>query len=60
MAQGIYVASAEPLCFKSNIVLGMMELLRSQTHKVGFFKPVVMDARHDATIHLLSNFIVSV
>jgi len=55
MAQGIYVASAEPLCFKSNIVLGMMELLRSQTHKVGFFKPVVMDARHDATIHLITN-----
>ena len=55
MAKGIYVASAEPLSYKSIVVLGMMELLCNQDLRVCFFKPVVAnDAEHDPTIRLIS------
>jgi phosphate acetyltransferase len=55
MAKGIYVASAEPLSDKSIVVLGMMELLSNQTQKVGFFKPVVRDAKSDPSINLIQS-----
>jgi len=56
MAQGIYVASAEPRTHKPIVVLGLMELLWNQTQKVGFFKPVVRDRdTQDPTIRLITS-----
>lgn len=56
MAQGIYVASAEPQTDKAIVVLGMMELLWHQTQKVGFFKPIIKDdVDRDPMIHLVKS-----
>ncbi len=54
MAQGIYVASGEPMTDKAIAVLGMMELLWNQTQRVGFFKPVVQSIiERDPQIYLI-------
>ncbi len=56
MAQGIYVASAEPQTDKAIVVLGMIELLWHQTMKVGFFKPIIRDeVDRDPMIHLVKS-----
>jgi phosphate acetyltransferase len=56
MAQGIYIASAEPKTYKGIVVLGMMELLWNQTQRVGFFKPVLRDEDvTDPTMHLIQS-----
>jgi len=51
----IYIAGAEPHSGKSIIVLGMMEMLRAMTPKVGFFRPVILENNgRDPLIHLIS------
>jgi len=51
----IYIAGAEPRSGKSIIVLGMMEMLRAITPKVGFFRPVIRENNgHDPLLHLIS------
>jgi phosphate acetyltransferase len=51
----IYIAGAEPRSGKSLIVLGMMEMLRAMTPKVGFFRPVILENNgRDPLIHLIS------
>ena len=55
MFQSIYIAGAEPRSGKSLIVLGMMEMLRAMTPKVGFFRPVIVENNgRDPLIHLIS------
>ncbi|MEB4589897.1 phosphate acetyltransferase [Candidatus Thiothrix sp. Deng01] len=55
MFHSIYIAGAEPRSGKSIIVLGMMEMLRAMTPRVGFFRPVVKENNgHDPLIHLIS------
>ncbi len=55
MFQSIYIAGAESRSGKSLIVLGMMEMLRAMTPKVGFFRPVVTENNgRDPLIHLIS------
>ncbi|HPQ94176.1 MAG TPA: phosphate acetyltransferase [Thiolinea sp.] len=55
MFHSIYIAGAEPRSGKSIIVLGMMEMLRAMTPRVGFFRPVIRENNgHDALIHLVS------
>lgn len=55
MFHSIYIAGAEPRSGKSIIVLGMMEMLRAMTPKVGFFRPVIKENNgHDPLIHLIS------
>lgn len=41
MTQNIYVAGAEASSGKSVVALGLMELLSTQTNRLGFFRPVV-------------------
>ncbi len=56
MAKGIYVASAEPRVDKIIVILGMMELLWNQAHRVGFFKPIIQETvGPDPTIHLIKS-----
>jgi phosphate acetyltransferase len=55
MAKGIYIASAEPLSDKSIVILGMMELLWSRTHKVSFFRPIVEKIDGDPHIKLVAS-----
>lgn len=55
MFHSIYIAGAEPRSGKSLIVLGMMEMLRAMTPKVGFFRPVILENNgRDPLIHLIS------
>lgn len=55
MFHSIYIAGAEPRSGKSIVVLGMMEMLRAMTPKVGFFRPVIKENNgHDPLIHLIS------
>lgn len=55
MFHSIYIAGAEPRSGKSIIVLGMMEMLRAMTPKVGFFRPVIPENNgRDPLIHLIS------
>ncbi|MCG8426581.1 MAG: phosphate acetyltransferase [Chromatiales bacterium] len=55
MFRSVYIAGAEPGSGKSIVVLGMMEMLKSLTEKVGFFRPVVPEnGGKDALIHLIS------
>ncbi|SEA73191.1 phosphate acetyltransferase [Thiothrix caldifontis] len=55
MFHSIYIAGAEPHSGKSIIVLGMMEMLRAMTPKVGFFRPVIRENNgRDPLIHLIS------
>ena len=56
MFHSIYIAGAEAHSGKSIIVLGMMEMLKAMTPKVGFFRPVVkQEDGSDPLIHLISN-----
>ena len=41
MTQNIYVAGAEAKSGKSVVALGLMELLSTQTNRLGFFRPVI-------------------
>ena len=55
MFHSIYIAGAEPHSGKSIIVLGMMEMLRAMTPKVGFFRPVILENNgRNPLIHLIS------
>ncbi|PID48792.1 MAG: phosphate acetyltransferase [Proteobacteria bacterium] len=55
MFQSIYIAGAEPRSGKSIIVLGMMEMMRAITPKVGFFRPVITENNgRDPLIHLIA------
>lgn len=55
MFHHIYIAGAEPGSGKSLVVLGMMEMLRAMTPKVGFFRPVILENNgRDPLIHLIS------
>ncbi|MEN9501503.1 MAG: phosphate acetyltransferase [Pseudomonadota bacterium] len=55
MFHSIYIAGAEPRSGKSLIVLGMMEMLRAMTPKVGFFRPVIVENNgRDPLTHLIA------
>ena len=55
MFRSIYIAGAEPGSGKSIVVLGMMEMLKSLTDKVGFFRPVITEnGGKDSLIHLIA------
>ena len=55
MFHSIYIAGAEPRSGKSIVVLGMMEMLRAITPKVGFFRPLITENNgKDPLIHLVS------
>ncbi len=55
MFHSIYIAGAEPRSGKSLVVLGMMEMLRAMTPKVGFFRPVIVENNgRDPLIHLIA------
>ncbi len=56
MSQGIYITSGEPRSGKSVVVLGIMEMLTGHGGKVGFFRPVVLDAQKPDNI---TNLIIS-
>ena len=49
MNKAVYVATLEPHSGKSLFVLGFMKLLLGKVPKVGYFRPVVNDAK-DGTI----------
>lgn len=54
MFQNIYITGAESQSGKSLVVLGMMEMLRAMTPKVGFFRPVIASSEGpDPLIHLI-------
>jgi len=56
MAKSIYIASAEPRVDKIIVILGMMELLWNQAHRVGFFKPIIQETvGPDPTIYLIKS-----
>lgn len=56
MFHNVYIAGAEAQSGKSLVVLGMMEMLRAMTSKVGFFRPVIKENNgRDPLIHLISN-----
>lgn len=55
MFYSIYIAGAEPHSGKSIVVLGMMEMLRAMTPRVGFFRPVITENNgRDPLIHLIA------
>ncbi|CAA6826354.1 MAG: Phosphate acetyltransferase (EC [uncultured Thiotrichaceae bacterium] len=56
MFHNVYIAGAEAQSGKSLVVLGMMEMLRAMTSKVGFFRPVIKEnGGRDPLIHLILN-----
>ena len=46
MSKGIYVATIEPNSGKSTVVLGLMRMLLGKTAKVGYFRPIIEDAKN--------------
>jgi phosphate acetyltransferase len=55
MFRSLYIAGAEPGSGKSVIVLGLMEMLKSVTQRVGFFRPIVPEnGGHDGLTHLIT------
>ncbi len=41
MSKNVFVATSEPYCGKSIIVLGLVNMLLGKTKKVGYFKPII-------------------
>lgn len=45
MNKGIYIATLEPDSGKSLVSLGLMRALLGKTAKVGYFRPIISDAK---------------
>jgi phosphate acetyltransferase len=41
MSKNVFIATSEPYCGKSIIVLGLVNMLLGKTKKVGYFKPII-------------------
>ena len=41
MTKNVFIATSEPYCGKSVIVLGVVNMLLGKTKKVGYFKPII-------------------
>jgi phosphate acetyltransferase len=55
-AKGLYIFGTEPHAGKSIVLLGMMELLSRHLDRLGFFRPIVGEAREqDTSIRLISS-----
>ncbi len=56
MANNLYVINTEPRSGKSAICLGLMQMLRRNIRKVGFFRPIInarVEGKVDHDIHLI-------
>ena len=54
MTKGLYITSAEPYSGKTIMVLGLMEFLVGRIGRIGFFRPIIHDDRHnDSFINLI-------
>lgn len=56
MAKNLYVLNTEPRSGKSAICLGLMQMLRRNIRKVGFFRPIInsrVEGKIDHDIHLI-------
>ena len=41
MSKNVFIATSEPYCGKSIIVLGLINMLLGKTKKLGYFKPII-------------------
>ncbi len=41
MSKNVFIATSEPYCGKSIIVLGLVNMLLGKTKKIGYFKPII-------------------
>ena len=41
MSKNVFIATSEPYCGKSIIVIGLINMLLAKTKKVGYFKPII-------------------
>ena len=41
MSKNVFIATSEPYCGKSIIVIGLVNMLLGKTKKVGYFKPII-------------------
>jgi phosphate acetyltransferase len=41
MSKNVFIATSEPYCGKSIVVLGLVNMLLGKTKKVGYFKPII-------------------
>jgi phosphate acetyltransferase len=56
MARNLYVLNTEPRSGKSAICLGLMQMLRRNIRRVGFFRPIInarVEGKIDHDIHLI-------
>jgi phosphate acetyltransferase len=56
MSKNLYITSTEERSGKSAIVLGVMQMLLKEIHRVAFFRPIISDAesgQEDQDIHLI-------
>ncbi len=56
MAKNLYVLNTEPRSGKSAICLGLMQMLRRNIRRVGFFRPIIntlVEGKIDHDIHLI-------
>ena len=56
MARNLYVINTEPRSGKSAVCLGLMQMLRRNIRKVGFFRPIInarVEGKVDHDIHLI-------
>ena len=59
MPNNLYVTATEELSGKSVIVLGIMQMLINQLHRVAFFRPIIsdqIDQMHDLDITLILDY----
>ena len=47
MTKSIFIATAEPFAGKSIIALGIVNMLLGKAQKIGYFKPIINQERHD-------------
>ncbi|MBT8394619.1 MAG: AAA family ATPase [Bacteroidia bacterium] len=47
MNKAIYIATSEPNSGKSLVALGLMRMLLGRTPKVGYFRPIIDDKKHE-------------
>ena len=53
MSKNVFIATSEPYCGKSIIVLGLVNMLLGKTRKVGYFKPIInADPREKKDDHI--------
>ncbi|MBW2163704.1 MAG: AAA family ATPase, partial [Deltaproteobacteria bacterium] len=57
MSNNLYVVATEARSGKSAIILGVMEMLLRKIDRVGFFRPIISDAKdQDHDINLISSY----